>query len=163
MASEPAVFIASDHAGFRLKQILRAQFPLLPWRDLGPATDARVDYPDFADLAARAVRDAGQAPGSRERPLLSSGVLSETFGVLICGSGQGMCMRANRYLEIRAALAWNEESARLSRAHNDANILCLGERLIEPALAEKILSAFLAEGFEGGRHAGRVQKLSSPR
>jgi ribose 5-phosphate isomerase B len=164
----PSLYIASDHAGFRLKSHLLASFPSLPWVDLGPASADRVDYPDFADRVAskvRAAKNSGSAAepvGGGFLPLVAAGRLTAAAGVLICGSGQGMAMRANRYPEIRAALGWSEEAARLARAHNDANILCLGERLTDPALAPRILEAFLAQPFEGGRHIGRVAKLDAP-
>ncbi len=110
--------------------------------DLGPESTDRVDYPDFsAKVVASVLAD------------------KTSFGVLICGSGQGMAMSANRHKGIRAALAWNEDSATLSRAHNNANILCLGARLIEPAKALLILESFLTAEFEGGRHIGRIEKF----
>jgi ribose 5-phosphate isomerase B len=145
------LYIASDHAGFDLKRALlqntiaeKHGFEVV---DLGPASDDRVDYPDFSDKVVSSVlHDQGL-----------SGRIS--FGVLICGSGQGMAMSANRHKGIRAALAWSEESAKLSRQHNNSNILCLGARLIDPALAGKILESFLGAEFEGGRHAGRIEKF----
>lgn len=138
------LLIASDHGGFHLKKYLIEQRPDIEWIDLGPASDDRVDYPDFADLVAGRV-NAG-----------------EDMGVLVCGSGQGMAIRANKYPQVRAALCWNEELAQLSRGHNNANILCLGERVIEKDMALKILDVFLSSEFEGGRHSDRVQKISQP-
>jgi ribose 5-phosphate isomerase B len=112
------------------------------WVDLGPESDGRVDYPDYADqVALKIAEGAGQ-------------------GVLICGSGQGMAMRANRYTKVRAALVWNDETVRLARGHNDANILCLGARLIDLDTAKRLVRLFLETPFEGGRHADRVEKLS---
>jgi ribose 5-phosphate isomerase B len=135
------LLIASDHAGFDLKEKLVHEMSGVEWVDLGPSDSARVDYPDFADrLCQRVISD-------------------KTPGVLICGSGQGMAIRANRHSGIRAALAWNEEVAKLSRGHNDANVLCLGARLIEPETAKQVIDAFLSTPFEGGRHADRVAKL----
>lgn len=127
-------------------QQLKSQFSL-HWKDFGPSTADRVDYPDFAKkLCVELLAEKKNAS-------------SNAVGILICGSGQGMAMTANRFHGIRAAVAWNEESARLSRAHNDANILCLGARLIDQELALKIVETFLTTSFEGGRHSGRVAKL----
>lgn len=137
------LLIASDHAGFELKQSLIAATPELPWLDLGPANEQRVDYPDFADRVASRVA----ATGDR--------------GVLICGSGQGMAIRANRYSGVRAALVWSEESARLAREHNDANIICFGARFFSLPEARRFLEIFLNTPFAGGRHEARVLKLES--
>lgn len=138
------VFIASDHAGLALKEALAAHLRGQGHEvnDLGPpavANPSSVDYPIFAHKAAVMVRDT---PGS--------------FGVLICGSGVGMSMAANRIKGVRAALCTNEYLARMSRAHNDANVLCLGERVVGHGLALAIADAFLSGVFEGGRHARRV-------
>ncbi|MCB0407165.1 MAG: RpiB/LacA/LacB family sugar-phosphate isomerase [Bdellovibrionales bacterium] len=137
-----SLWIASDHAGFDLKQFLIQASPSLPWRDLGPETNSRVDYPDFAEKLANTLKTH-----------------PSDFGVLICGSGQGMAIKANRYDHIRAALCWNEEVAQLARGHNNANVLCLGSRLLDHELCIKILDTFLSTPFEGGRHADRVNKL----
>jgi ribose 5-phosphate isomerase B len=145
--SAPAVaktklLIASDHAGYALKEQLLKRLPQVEWVDLGPTDSSRVDYPDYADrLAQRIASDGGQ-------------------GVLICGSGQGMAIRANRYRGIRAALVWNDDSVKLSRQHNDANVLCLGSRLLDAALSEHLIELFISTKFEGGRHQGRIDKLS---
>lgn len=144
MVRKNPIFIASDHAGFALKEHLKNKFPALPWQDLGPHDDQRVDYPDFADKVAQRI-NAG-----------------EGIGVLVCGSGQGMCMRANRYPNVRAALCDDAETAKLARGHNDANILCLGERVISKTESEEVLKAFLDSPFEGGRHQTRVEKLNGP-
>ncbi len=142
------IWIASDHAGFELKARLIETLQQHPkdfqtdLNDLGPNSTERVDYPDFARLVCERV--LGQ-PNS--------------LGVLICGSGQGMAIAANRNRRIRAALCWNEISAELARAHNDANVLCLGARMIDSELATKILKIFLSTAFEGERHVGRIQKL----
>jgi ribose 5-phosphate isomerase B len=144
--TQKKLYIASDHAGFDLKRTLIQEALATKYGfefvDLGPMNADRVDYPDFS---AKVV----------------SKIIADPFaiGVLICGSGQGMAMSANRHKGIRAALAWNEESAKLSREHNNANVLCLGARLIEPALAGKILESFLSAKFEGGRHSGRIEKF----
>jgi ribose 5-phosphate isomerase B len=138
------ILIASDHAGFTLKQELISKFPNIKWTDLGPATESSVDYPDFASKLCQQIKTSGQ------------------LGVLICGSGQGMAMRANKYLHIRAALCWNTEIAKLSREHNNANVLCLGSRFVSTDEAKAILNEFLNTTFAGGRHEARVQKMCSP-
>ncbi len=137
------IFIASDHAGVELKRHLIERFSDLNFVDLGTHSGDSVDYPDYAKRLCEELEPH----------------LPEACGVLICGSGQGMAMRANRYPFIRAALCWNTEVARLSREHNDANVLCMGARLMDNQTAEKILEVFLATQFSGGRHAGRVDKL----
>ena len=141
-----AILIASDHAGLDLKSHLIGRFPFLPWQDLGTNETASVDYPDYATKLCEALEPQ----------------LPFACGLLICGSGQGMAMRANRYAFIRAALCWNEEASALSRRHNDANVLCLAARLTDVALAERITQTFLSTDFEGGRHQGRLVKLSRP-
>lgn len=145
------VWIASDHAGLELKNFLMTQLSGWHWQDLGVYDTTSVDYPDYGDVLAKTVQ-----------PIFTKEEHTGHFGVLVCGSGQGMAMRANRYPFIRAALCWDEESTRLSRQHNDANVLCLGGRLLEHALALKILKAFVETPFEKGRHVGRVNKLGRP-
>lgn len=137
------LYIASDHAGFALKEKLKDYFMNLEWVDLGPKSDDRVDYPDYASKLALAIKEDPEAKG-----------------VLVCGSGQGMAMKANKFKHIRAALCYNTEITELSRKHNDANVLCLGERLLSPDEAFDILKVFLNTSFEGGRHAERVTKIS---
>lgn len=137
------LLVACDHAGVPLKEHLLSTIPELPWVDLGVSSiDQKVDYPDYADLVCKQV----SAP--------------RAIGVLICGSGQGMAIRANRYPKIRAALCWNEFMAELARTHNDANVLCLGSRTMDHKQCERILLTFLDTAFEGGRHQARVEKLS---
>lgn len=141
------VAIASDHAGVELKSLLKkdlseAGFAVL---DLGTEGPQSVDYPDFAQKLARAIRE-GQA----------------RRGVLVCGSGIGISIAANRYPEVRAALVHDALGARMSRRHNDANVICFGGRMIGPDVARDCLKVFLATEFEGGRHAARVAKLSPP-
>jgi ribose 5-phosphate isomerase B len=138
------IFIASDHAGLEMKRHLIGRFPFLPWKDLGTFSNDSVDYPDFA-------AKLGEEMKSR---------LDDSMGVLVCGSGQGMAMRANRFSWIRAALCWNEEIAELARQHNDANVLCLAGRHTAFPIAEKIVNVFLHTPFEGGRHQKRVDKLN---
>jgi ribose 5-phosphate isomerase B len=153
MADAPRLFqaplrvaLASDHAGVTLKDSLK------PWlerlqataTDLGTNSAASVDYPDFAHAVSR-------------------GIAEKRFdaGILVCGTGVGMSIAANRHREIRAALCSDPYTARTSRLHNDANVLCLGARVIGAGLAEEIVEAFLTTSFEGGRHAGRVTKLNA--
>jgi len=139
------VAIAADHGGFDLKSILIPELRALGHDvlDLGTMTRDSVDYPDFAEAVAAAIRD-----GRAQR------------GVLICGTGIGMSIAANRYHAIRAALVHDALSARLARQHNDANVLVMGGRLLGPELAKDCLKIFFTTGFEGGRHARRVAKLS---
>lgn len=136
--------IASDHAGFVLKEQLKAALERMhvPFEDLGTNSEASADYPDFAHMLARGI-ETGRF----------------TRGVLVCGSGIGMSMAANRHRAVRAALCTETFAARMSRLHNDANVLCLGARIVGPGLAEAILQAFLETGFEGGRHGRRVAKI----
>lgn len=145
MSTKTSLLIASDHAGFDLKEKFKASRQDIEWIDLGPENTERVDYPDYADRVCKRI--------------ISSNRMALERGVLICGSGQGMAMRANRYPQIRAALVWNLESVSLAREHNDANVLCLGSRLIDHDLALQVLEAFLRTEFAGGRHQDRVDKL----
>lgn len=146
MASASAVLVAADHAGVDLKTDLVAHLGDLGHApiDLGADSTASVDYPDFAHRLAEAL-----AAGRAER------------GVLICGAGIGMSIAANRHAGIRAANCQTEEMAALAREHNDANVLCLGARLLEPAAAKKILWVFLETPFGGGRHQRRVAKIEA--
>jgi len=138
------ILIASDHAGFRLKRQLveflsdRGETPL----DLGVEDDHSVDYPDYAHRLASAI-EAGEADR----------------GILICGTGLGMSMSANRHPGIRAALCHDAYTAEYARRHNDANVLCLGGRVLGPGVAEQIVEIFLDTAFEGGRHQRRVDKI----
>ncbi len=136
--------VGSDHAGYHLKQELLAQLSKegIPYDDLGTNSSESVDYPDFAHKVAEAVR-AGKAD----------------LGVLVCGTGQGMAMAANKLSGIRAAVAAEPYSARLSREHNDANILCLGARVVGSGMALECLGAWLSASFQGGRHQRRVDKM----
>ena len=133
-----------DHGGFSLKTLLiehliESGHEVL---DLGTYSNERVDYPDFAETVAKSV-----ASGEAE------------FGLLVCGSGIGVCMVANKISGIRAATIHDVTSAHLSREHNDANIICLGERLIGPEVAKEALDVFLASEFQEGRHLNRVKKI----
>lgn len=137
-----------DHAGYPLKSVIMDYLlqhdDLYSVIDFGTDTPDSVDYPDFVHPAMQA---------------LGAGVADR--GILVCGSGNGVAMTANKYAHIRAALCWNQELATLSRLHNDANVLCLGARFIEPSLALDILEKFLTTSFEGGRHQRRVDKIWS--
>jgi ribose 5-phosphate isomerase B len=140
------LFTGSDHAGFELRGRVVAHLRALGFEveDLGSPSAESTDYPDWAAAVGRAVRDhAG------------------TLGVLVCGTGIGVCIAANKIAGVRAVDAWNVESARLSRAHNDANVLCVGARLIPEAAAFSIVDAWLDTDFEGGRHARRVEKIAA--
>lgn len=138
------IFIASDHAGFGLKASLRAYLLDLGLdvQDLGVDCKESVDYPDFANILCQQVL---KCQGSK--------------GILICGSGIGMSIAANRLCGIRAALCTDSLMAKLARAHNDSNVLCLGQRIIGEAVAFDIVETFLNTPFENGRHQIRVQKL----
>jgi len=143
------ILIASDHAGFELKEYLKKKLTQYFFEDLGPSSESRVDYPDFAKKVCEKIKpeDTNQNPTQ--------------FGVLICGSGQGMAMTANKYPHIRAALCWDHTTARLSREHNNANILCLGGRLIPFSLACEIFEIFMKTEFAKGRHSDRVKKIKT--
>jgi ribose 5-phosphate isomerase B len=152
------ILIASDHAGFVLKKELLNinQLNNIPieWLDLGPTSEQSVDYPDYADLVAQKIN-------SLTVQSHQDSLETHVVGILVCGSGQGMCMRANKYPNVRAALCLTNEMAELSRAHNNANILCLGARTTSFETAHQMLQVFVKTPFEGGRHANRVSKLSS--
>jgi RpiB/LacA/LacB family sugar-phosphate isomerase len=138
------IALASDHAGYaekeRLKPLLRELG--LEVEDLGTASEESVDYPDYARKVAERVAD-GEAQQ----------------GVLVCSSGTGMAITANKVPGVRAAVAWSEETARLARQHNDANVLAIGARTTPPDEIPKIVRAWFDSNFEGGRHAARVEKI----
>lgn len=142
-----SIGIASDHAGFELKQVLKQHLSALDFLvvDLGPEEPEPVDYPDYGYAMGRAVRDGQVARG-----------------ILVCGSGIGISIAANRFPEVRAALVHDELGARLARQHNDANVICFGGRTTGVDVAFDCLRVFLETPFEGGRHCGRVDKLSHP-
>jgi ribose 5-phosphate isomerase B len=140
------VLIASDHAGFDLKQVLIEELVALGIEavDLGcDSTEKSVDYPDYAQKLCRKITAKNQ-----------------NCGILICGSGVGISIAANRFKHIRAALCHDAKSAKLARAHNDANVLCLGARIIKNRSVALIVKAFFSTEFEGGRHEARIRKLS---
>jgi len=139
-------FIGADHAGVDFKAFVKELFEKRGHEvvDMGPQTKDRVDYPDFA---AKVCEQVIANEGSK--------------GILICGSGIGMSMAANKFDGIRAALCHNEYSARMAREHNDANVLCLGERVSGEGMVEAIVDAWNSNSFEGGRHEGRVNKINA--
>jgi ribose 5-phosphate isomerase B len=138
------IAIASDHAAFKYKGILAKHLASLGHevKDFGTSSADPVDYPDFIRPAAQAV-----ARGECER------------GIVLGGSGNGEAMAANRIKGVRCALCWNEETARLARQHNDANVISIGERLVSEQTAIAIVNTWLTTAFEGGRHIRRIQKL----
>lgn len=139
-------FIGADHAGIEIKAFVKKLFEDLGHKveDLGPFTKDRVDYPDFAAKVCEAVLED-----------------ESSKGILICGSGIGMSMSANKFDGIRAALCHNEYSAMMARQHNDANILCMGERVSGYGMVEAIVNSWDSHTFEGGRHEGRVKKIDA--
>ena len=138
------IFISSDHAGFRLKEDIKKHFKSnkLNFKDLGPMNDDSVDYPDYAHKLAKKVK-----------------VNKNNFGILVCGSGTGMNIAANKHKNIRAAQCFNAKSTKLSRLHNDANIITLGSRLVSKKNAINYINVFLKTKFEGGRHQKRIRKI----
>ncbi len=140
------ISVASDHAGFELKEYISAWLKELDHQvlDFGAFSNESVDYPDYAFPAAEAV----------------AADIAD-FGIIICGSGQGMTMTANKVTGIRAALCFNTEIAELARQHNNANVLTMGARFVEPEKAKEIVKVFLETEFEGGRHMIRVEKIHS--
>ncbi len=136
------IFIASDHAGYNLKESIKKKYSKI-YRvfDLGPQSTKSVNYPDYAHKLSKKINS------------------KENIGILVCGSGMGMAMSANKHKNIRAALCYSVKNAKLSRLHNDANVITLGSRLITKNKAMKFISAFLNTKFEGGRHLRRVKKI----
>lgn len=138
------ILIASDHAGFHLKEELKKHFTSEhEFIDFGPNSSDSVDYPDYAHILSQKISES-----------------KDSFGLLICGSGIGMSMVANRYKDVRAALCLNEKMAQLSREHNNANVLVLGSRLISCEEAIKCLIMFFKSKFEGNRHQARLDKFN---
>ncbi len=140
------IAVGSDHAGFEMKQVLAEHLRDLGHDivDCGTHSEERVDYPDFGAAVGRAVA-GGEADG----------------GLCVCGSGIGIAMAANKISGIRAATVHDVTSARLARAHNNANVICMGQRLLGPEVARECLDAWLGAAFEGGRHVARVDKLDA--
>ena len=143
--TKPRIALGADHAGFHLKEIVK-NFLLeagYPCDDMGTSSEESVDYPDFARAVAEAVSEHKDA-----------------IGILVCGTGIGMAIAADKVPGVRAANAFDETTARLSREHNNANILTLGARIVEDARALDIVRTFLATDFAGGRHQRRIDKIS---
>ncbi|RPA67442.1 ribose 5-phosphate isomerase B [Cyclobacteriaceae bacterium YHN15] len=139
------IAIGGDHAGFSFKEKLIEKLSIdgFDVKDFGPYTEASVDYPDHVHPLCDAIEKC-----------------EFDLGILICGSGNGVAITANKHQGIRAALCWNEDLAALARQHNNANVLAIPARFVEYQLAEKIVMTFLNSGFEGGRHQVRVDKIS---
>ena len=138
------IFVSSDHAGFKLKEEIKLKLlkKKISFVDMGPQNDDRVDYPDFAHKVAKRVKTN-----------------KNNVGILVCGSGMGMNIAANRHKNIRAAQCFNLKSTKLSRLHNDANIITLGSRLLSKKLALNCVITFLNTKFKGGRHLKRIKKI----
>ena len=138
------ISLASDHAGFNLKEIIKKKLikNKIKVHDLGPYNKVSVDYPDYAKKVAKNISSK-----------------KTNMGILVCGSGTGMAMSANKLRKIRAAVCYNSVSTRLSRTHNNANILALGSRLTNKREALKLVNIFLSTKFEGGRHLRRIKKI----
>ena len=138
------IFLSSDHAGYKLKEIIKIYLDkiMIKYTDLGPFSNDRVDYPDYAHKVAKKVKTN-----------------KNHVGILVCGSGMGMNIAANKHKNIRAAQCFNVKSTKLSRLHNDANIITLGSRLLSKKNALKFVDVFLNTKFEGGRHTKRIRKI----
>lgn len=137
------IAIGADHAGFEYKEMLIAFLSDHELKDFGTYSSLSADYPDFAHPVAEAVENK-----------------EFTFGILVCGSGNGIAITANKHQQIRAAICWETELAVLSRLHNDANIICIPARFVSEDLAKEMVITFLNTAFEGGRHGKRVEKIS---
>lgn len=137
--------MASDHGGFEMKEFLKENLKKLGYiiKDFGTYSEESVDYPDFIHPLAKAINDG-----------------EYKTGIIMCGSGNGAQITANKYPNVRAGLCWNEEQAMLTRLHNNANILSLPGRFVSMDMALKITKVFLSTDFEGGRHVQRVEKIS---
>ena len=138
------IFISSDHAGFNLKEQIKKYLNLkkINFTDLGPKSNKRVDYPDYAHKLAKMVKTD-----------------KKNVGILVCGSGTGMCITANKHKNIRAAQCFSLKSTKLSRLHNDANVITLGSRLLNKKKACSFINIFLKTKFEGGRHLRRIRRI----
>nr|WP_294942320.1 RpiB/LacA/LacB family sugar-phosphate isomerase [uncultured Mucilaginibacter sp.] len=137
------IAIGADHAGFEYKQAILGMFDNIDFTDFGTDSAESADYPDFAHAVASAVEGGGF-----------------DFGILLCGSANGVAITANKHQNIRAAICWKEEVAIPARTHNDANVLCIPARHVSLDEAKTIIERFLSEEFEGGRHARRVGKIA---
>ncbi|WP_316825742.1 ribose 5-phosphate isomerase B [Pedobacter miscanthi] len=137
------IAIGADHAGFEYKEILKDFLQDYEVKDFGTYSESSVDYPDFAHPVAAAVENG-----------------EFTYGILLCGSANGVAITANKHQHIRAGLCWENEVASLVRKHNNANVLCIPARFVSEELAKQITTTFLTTEFEGGRHQNRVEKIS---
>jgi ribose 5-phosphate isomerase B len=137
------IAMGADHAGFDCKELIKAILTDFEIHDFGTYSAASVDYPDFAHPVAEVVEKG-----------------SCDFGILVCGSGNGIAIAANKHQGIRAAICWENELASLSRMHNNANIICIPARFVTAELAKQMVMTFLNTAFEGGRHEKRVEKIS---
>jgi len=137
------IAIGSDHAGFEYKEILRNYLSDYELKDFGTFSLDSVDYPDFAHPVASAVENG-----------------ETDYGILVCGSANGVAITANKHKGIRAAICWEKEIASLARQHNNANVICVPARFVSTDLAKEMVNTFLTTAFEGGRHANRVDKIS---
>ncbi|MDQ0969370.1 ribose 5-phosphate isomerase B [Flavobacterium sp. W4I14] len=137
------IAIGADHAGFEYKEILKDFLQNYEVKDFGTYSENSVDYPDFAHPVAAAVENG-----------------EFTYGILLCGSANGVAITANKHQHIRAGLCWENEVASLVRKHNNANVLCIPARFVSEELAKEIAITFLTTEFEGGRHQNRVEKIS---
>ncbi len=138
------IFISSDHAGYKLKEQIKKYLKTknIAYFDLGPTSNKKVDYPIYAHKLAKKVKTS-----------------KKNVGILVCGSGTGMCITANKHKNIRAAQCFNVKSTKLSRLHNDANIITLGSRLLSKKKACSLVNLFLNTNFEGGRHLSRIRRI----
>jgi ribose 5-phosphate isomerase B len=143
MLNKLKIAIGADHAGYDYKEILKAHLAAHEIKDFGTYTTDSVDYPDFAHPVASAVESG-----------------DFDFGILVCGSANGVAITANKHQQIRAAICWENEIAALARQHNNANIICIPARFVSTDLAKQMADTFLSTAFEGGRHEKRVDKIS---
>lgn len=138
------ILIGNDHAGYSLKlSIIKNLEDKYEFFDKGSYSDESVDYPDYASTIAKEIQSE-----------------KGDLGILICGTGNGVCMTANKFKRIRAVICWNEEIAKLAKQHNNANIICIPSRFIKVEEAMKIIESFILEKFEGGRHERRIKKIN---
>ena len=138
------ILIGNDHAGYSLKlSIIKNLEDKYEFFDKGSYSNESVDYPDYASIIAKEIQSE-----------------KGDLGILICGTGNGVCMTANKFKGIRAVICWNEEIAKLAKQHNNANIICIPSRFIKVEEAVKIIESFILEKFEGGRHERRIKKIN---
>ena len=138
------ILIGNDHAGYSLKlSIIKSLEDKYEFFDKGSYSDESVDYPDYASIIAKEIQSE-----------------KGDLGILICGTGNGVCMTANKFKGIRAVICWNKEIAKLAKQHNNANIICIPSRFIKVEEAIKIIETFILEKFEGGRHERRIEKIN---